>query len=109
MSSWENVKRSGAFRRKVQKERDEMLKRAREVTEELRKIREQNVPKNGCRSAKKVILFRPAVIVNTPQMLMNLSRPSWPAAIAASVPCNITNGNFGEIMNSASSSAGLGV
>lgn len=37
MSSWKKVKRSGTFRRKVQKERDEMLKRALEVAEELKK------------------------------------------------------------------------
>ena len=36
-ASWKNVKRSGTFRRKVKKERDEMLKKAREFTEEQRK------------------------------------------------------------------------
>lgn len=37
MSSWKKVKRSGCFRRKVQKERDEMMKKAMEIAEEFRK------------------------------------------------------------------------
>lgn len=111
MSSWKKVKRSGTFRRKVQKERDEMLKRALEVAEELKK-REQNDQRR--RSAKS-ILFRPAVIMNKRQVINLTSPPQAIApspnpAIATSPPTNNNiDDNVREPMNTTSDDAGLGV
>lgn len=112
MSSWKKVKRSGTFRRKVQKEREEMLKRALEVAEEFRKQREQN---NRRGRSVKTIIFRPAVIMNNRQMVVRkLSPPSESSIIAPLSPTdnNIDDGNVGETMNSptiddASSSASV--
>lgn len=113
MSEWKKTRPSGAFRKRVQKEREEIMKKAREVTAELRKKNEAT----GRRRRAQAMLLRPALIMNNPQMLINITTPSWPAAAVTPLASNNKNfdvdANVGGTINSTtattSSSAGLGV
>lgn len=84
MSTWKKVKRSGTFRRAVQKQTEEMMKVARAAAEEIKINRAAS---NECCS-RQIVFLRPAIIKNKPLMLIsNDVYATTPASIVETINC----------------------